>query len=103
MIIELPGKYGKGLRCETWFLADFYGALVNLYSAVIFEGEYLEQFKIIEQYIDVNKIPSVQILENDTCKMLAYSTTTFDNVLQVANVAKILIEMIFTVLQNKTL
>ena len=102
MLIDLTGN-GGGLRCETWFINDIYGNVAKLYSAVVFEGDYLEHFKIIEQYIAVNKIPSVQILENSKCKMLAYGTTTFDNVQQVANVSKILIEMTFTILQEKIL
>ena len=92
------------LRCETWFLNDkLYGAIDKLYTAVIFEGEYLEYFKIIEQYINLSQMPQIQILENDTCKMLAYSTTTYDNVSQVSSIIKILIEMTFTILQEKNL
>lgn len=99
MAIDLTGG---GLRCEIWFLKDkLYGAVDKLYVAVVFEGEYLEYFKIIAQYIDFRQNQSIQILQSPTCKMLAYNTTTYDNVSQVANVVKILIEMTFTILQEQ--
>ncbi|MBQ7705617.1 MAG: hypothetical protein IJT73_09360 [Selenomonadaceae bacterium] len=90
------------MRCETWFLTDkLYNAADKLYAAVIFEGEYLNYFKILEQYLDLSRMTSVQILQSSNCKMLAYYTTTFDNVQQVANIIKIFIELTFKIIQEK--
>ena len=106
VIIDMSGKMGEGggLSCEVWFITDkIYNSAAQLYSAIVFKGEYLKYFKILEQYIDFRKMHSVQILENSTCKMVAYHTEKFDNVSQVANVTKLLIEMIFTILREKIL
>ena len=85
---------------------------------IMSERELLEYFKTqrmkaqyhLQRYIDelklhfgIDDIHIIKILENDTCKMLAYNTTTYDNVPQVANITKILIEMTFTILQEKNL
>ena len=106
IIIDMSGKMGEGgsLSCEVWFITDkIYNSAAQLYSAIVFKGEYLKYFKILEQYIDFRKMHSVQILENSTCKMVAYHTEKFDNVSQVSNVTKLLIEMIFTILREKIL
>lgn len=97
MIINLSEKTGGSLRCETWFINE------TLYAAIVFEGEYLKYFKILEQYIDLTQMHSVQILQSSKSKMLAYYTAKFDNVSQIANIIKIFIEMTFTVLQEKIL
>ena len=94
MVIELQGG---GLRCEAWFINE------TLYAAVVFEGEYLKYFKLMEQYIDLSQMQSVQILKSSKGKMLAYNTAKLDNVSQVANVLNIFIEMTFTILQEKIL
>lgn len=94
MVIDLQGG---SLRCEAWFINE------TLYAAVVFEGEYLKYFKLMEQYIDLSQMNSVQILQSSKGKMLAYNTAKLDNVSQVANVLNIFIEMTFTILQEKNL
>ena len=99
MTVDL--SYGEGVRCDTWFLNEkLYGAIDKIYTAVIFEGEYQKYFALMEQYIDITKMPSFQILYNDTCKMLAY-IAPYDNVAAAANVMQIMIKMTFTILQEK--
>ena len=88
MVMDL--SQGGGLHCDTWILNEVvYGAIDKIYAAVVFEGEYLKYFKLIEQCIDVKKMPSFQIFYNDTCKMLEY-TLPYDNVLQATHIIKIL-------------
>lgn len=90
------------MRAETWFLTEkLHGVAFNLYTAIVFEGEYLDYFKILEQYINTIKMDSFQILKTPTSRMFAYHTTNFDDVQRIANVIKIFVEMTFTVLQEK--
>lgn len=99
LVIKLRGN---NLRCETWFLTEsYYGSLVQIYVAVIFEGEYLEYFKAVKKYLDFSQMQSVKILQSSKGEMLACSIETFDNVSQTADVIKILVEMAFTIFKEK--
>ena len=106
MVVDLTNNGGgkRELSCEIGFLLDrIYATPIKVCAVFIFEGEYIEYFKILKKYVDLNQIPSVELFENPTNKMLAYSTSDFDNVWEFAKVISILIEMILAVLQEKNL
>ena len=106
MVVDLTNNGGgkRELSCEIGFLLDrIYATPIKVCAVFIFEGEYIKYFKILKKCIDLNQIPPVEFFENPTNKMLTYSTSDFDNVLEFAKVIGILIEMILAVLQEKNL
>ena len=103
--IFIPNKDGMAdgnLYCEIFFQNDRNGLIKKVTSAVAFQGQYMQYFEVIDQCIKSNNVQSVQILETPTgeTKMLAFSTPNFDNISQVAEMTKILLEITYTVVQE---
>ena len=103
--IFIPNKDGMAdgnLYCEIWFQNDRNGLIKKVTSAVAFQGQYMQYFEVIDQCIKSNNVQSVQTLETPTgeTKMLAFSTPNFDNISQVAEMTKILLEITYTVVQE---
>lgn len=59
--------------------------------------------EIINQCSGLNQLQSLQLLKTPTGKTLAYIAPTMDNVPQVANAMKILIESTYNILLEKNL
>ena len=65
-----------------------------------FEEKYLNAFNIIQKCAGLNKLQPLQLFQSAASKSLAYIAPNLDNVSQVANSMKILVESTYKILQE---
>ena len=84
-----------------WYEARFIQE--KIYVGLVLRGKFLNDIGLLNKCIVSNKLQPIRLLKNPKSKTIAHEMSNLDDVSQVANAMKVLVESTYDVIQEKIL